>query len=1647
MAALQVVIEQFTAERLEGRCSGWELFPQPGQVIDFTTQKDAHFYTMIDAVRPVPNQPEEVTLTLVPISGSPTLPIKEARQLSQAQFYGLKSQANAVIPISMGDMIFDLDDMGPLVFVEPDEQRSYEHIIAGFHQAKHPVIIIDPIGVDLTPIGIEPTLIGKDIRLSLQDVGILNVLNWVIQKLPNAVQGQASEFLLSLVPPTPDFVPLQYFADHPRLQEHALSAAVLHQMFVFHKAHFFANTKQMALSHHHLQHTLHLDFSNIPPDLVSYMAEGLTNVLLRYNLPKKAQIVVMSPETNETSVNKLLAQSKHRMLLIGHNEKPWQASITDWWETKKVMGEYGLVIRGEMTDDVQLFLPFSAMATTSTLAVTPSAVDMEADVIIPLDDTADNNALDDGLHVDWTPTEVATTAEPGSDYWIDQFNTEIIRPEEEAARHAPISEESHQFITDNAKPLPLKADDSSLSEADLYNLSFLESLKSKVDSPFADDDADSDMPQTALDSLEDASGSAWAQADDDTLAYAETMEVESSTETTDASTDTDSTIEGLLETLQTRYEAEAQEASEAPLAPASDDGQDTLVVPDSTDIVIDWVQQSGEGSHVFDFVHGDDWQASHPATPREEQENYFVEGDFTELSQAAASMASNADDPLIDTEHPELTNAEDILTNVLGYDALSREPLDLDTPDAIKPSETINPDEAIDLEHPELSDAEGLLSSLMGYDKPIHERDLLDLDTTTSEPMPTDPIDPEAIDHEHPELTDASAVLYSFLGSDTPDSSDDSDDAMTMDASATDMADDDTAMPEIDYGDDITFVSDVPSSRYRKSVDEDDDLQANDSWIIGGDTSGLMGGMGYFGDGSDHSLLLEFSDMTTDIGNDASGFYRLLEVDIPDITKGIPPIPIIPTGNLAFEGDVGNLENFEDLSREIAGDLIETVHESKLEARKEELELEAQVIQGSTKAYEQVYEETTDQTLRELQQWQGEHATDSTGRYDDGIDLDINDLMNPVSQPAAASNPDDDTMNAFSLDDFGFEDSAPSDTSSTAASSPDDWMTQLVGGADEGTSGTTMSLSSSSTASTELQSLDNIQEGGEFLGIGTEGLGWELQLTQGADQLTELHQEPSDGTTEDDTENNGVDSMSAATDLMNPYEAPTALNSDAETTTTEPSAPTETDWQSLIAAHSESSNTSIATWDFAEATTGDDESDTIETTPDLSDDELADFDADLQQRVSHAAFDFDEEGTLMSDMDFDGLGAINFGEDSHVDTLPSPESENSPYNESSDDGLADDSLVTEADSETSVTPELVAPDTTLEFGELALNDPYAFPEPSSDATPGFDALDADAPTASDPLADMQPADYQSIAMDLDDDLMEVLKLEGVDFDADSALGAPTPAVADTDNLSVEAADEVFGDLGDLEFTINESLASMEPLASAAEAPELTPEAAQEVDWNFDLGLETSLDEPLITNLDPANMHDVADLDLMAAYNATPDAQPTTPPDADGEWLFESIGNVDVEAGLVGEPGGWEDEMAALGQVPLQEPAPQPAAAAASTSSDEWLFPEFDEPGAVSAAASGMSNPMQAASPEVWMDDPTAPLPVDSAEPLTVVKTSLEQPGNRFKPGDHVQHKRYGMGTIKRIITMDDAQVILNINFDDVGKRLLDPSLSELEKVS
>lgn len=104
---------------------------------------------------------------------------------------------------------------------------------------------------------------------------------------------------------------------------------------------------------------------------------------------------------------------------------------------------------------------------------------------------------------------------------------------------------------------------------------------------------------------------------------------------------------------------------------------------------------------------------------------------------------------------------------------------------------------------------------------------------------------------------------------------------------------------------------------------------------------------------------------------------------------------------------------------------------------------------------------------------------------------------------------------------------------------------------------------------------------------------------------------------------------------------------------------------------------------------------------------------------------------------------------------------------------------------------------------------------------------------------------------------------------------------------------------------------------------------------------------------------------------------------------------------------------------------------------DLIFPrQFETP----QESQAESEPEFALNPE---ETPVPPAPIEDEVPVIHKKPEPVFEGlPAFKAGDKVRHPNYGLGIVQKVIPMDES-VVLNITFENVGKRLLDPSLTEL----
>ena len=58
---------------------------------------------------------------------------------------------------------------------------------------------------------------------------------------------------------------------------------------------------------------------------------------------------------------------------------------------------------------------------------------------------------------------------------------------------------------------------------------------------------------------------------------------------------------------------------------------------------------------------------------------------------------------------------------------------------------------------------------------------------------------------------------------------------------------------------------------------------------------------------------------------------------------------------------------------------------------------------------------------------------------------------------------------------------------------------------------------------------------------------------------------------------------------------------------------------------------------------------------------------------------------------------------------------------------------------------------------------------------------------------------------------------------------------------------------------------------------------------------------------------------------------------------------------------------------------------------------------------------------------------------------MPETAQTFEQGDHVSHPKYGEGIVEKMIRYGN-KTLCSINFVNVGRRLLDPAISEISKL-
>lgn len=381
--------------------------------------------------------------------------------------------------------------------------------------------------------------------------------------------------------------------------------------------------------------------------------------------------------------------------------------------------------------------------------------------------------------------------------------------------------------------------------------------------------------------------------------------------------------------------------------------------------------------------------------------------------------------------------------------------------------------------------------------------------------------------------------------------------------------------------------------------------------------------------------------------------------------------------------------------------------------------------------------------------------------------------------------------------------------------------------------------------------------------------------------------------------------------------------------------------------------------------------------------------------------------------------------------------------------------------------------------------------PASSPVLGDSALSTDEPTP-----DNSPAPQSSVAEDATEDLDWPEEEEPLSLEAEPE--APEQPLGQDRNQQAEAIEAS----PDINEAIIASLPEETALPEAAEAA--FPE--EESDWPLDVDEPEQDEQPQadqqneraapVTDQAPkqaeAKPAEGFPLDEGATLIPSPASEDEALADDLSDldsWLAETVPITEQEESLsrlfpetngTQEPGESlnEDPAADVNELAAQPDIPERLVKEAEESPEPEEAPQTSvEPEAVEA--DGPSNSQEnlevypqteeadwpveeepveaiqqaAPEPEVTSEAPPNEAPTSEASAPAEQEQKEQTPDQQetasdddvsYQEGDTVHHEKYGAGTVQKVMSME-GRVILNIQFEQVGKRLLDPNLSPLNK--
>lgn len=436
-----LTLEALHTETFEGRCTQWDTMPQPGHIVSFKTPAGQVFYGQIESLKKAADNPAHLDVVLKPLQGSPSLDVEAVQYLTQGDYFqSIHPLEHPQIPLVLNQFQFDLAEAGLRVGLDIHAPAIVSTLVNSLIDSQSSVIVLNQSGLILDHPSLHTLYLDEANGLCPHAVGATTVAEAIAELMPEPVRETALSVMLQALPKDESFFSLNSLTQHPILETNPLGPALIQEIRWLDQQQIFAKTPEDVIQFEAFDGALNIDFSRLVPAIHPLAYKLLLEWIGHCQPCSQAHVVMIHPSVYQSGLEVWEALLPQRLVLADADLTSFNAMLTDRIVADRCLGQSGITVYGQMTQQLRIFLPTSQSTTTDLTSVT-TLPDENVEVLhqfIDHDGVVDlvfNDAISESI-VD-APNEalidlddlMASALETASDVEAAQSINEVLEPD------------------------------------------------------------------------------------------------------------------------------------------------------------------------------------------------------------------------------------------------------------------------------------------------------------------------------------------------------------------------------------------------------------------------------------------------------------------------------------------------------------------------------------------------------------------------------------------------------------------------------------------------------------------------------------------------------------------------------------------------------------------------------------------------------------------------------------------------------------------------------------------------------------------------------------------------------------------------------------------------------------------------------------------------------------------------------------------------------------------------------------------------------------------------------------------------------------------------------------------------------------------